>query len=185
VKIYTRTGDTGETSLFGGTRVSKSDARVDAYGEVDELNAWLGLVLASLRTRPDSATFSDIGDALVQIQRDLFALGARLADPAEKISARVTKAALHDADVERLEQLIDRLQADLPALAHFILAGGVEAGAGLHLARAVCRRAERRMVPLQPAVDLILIRYINRLSDLLFVMARAVNHRAGAPETQW
>jgi cob(I)alamin adenosyltransferase len=185
VKIYTRTGDTGETSLFGGTRVSKSDARVDAYGEVDELNAWLGFARASLGARPDGAAFADIGDALVQIQRDLFALGARLADPGEKISARVTKAALHDADVDRLEQLIDRLEADLPALAHFILAGGVEAGAGLHLARAVCRRAERRMVTLQPAVDLILIRYINRLSDLLFVMARAVNHRARAPETQW
>jgi cob(I)alamin adenosyltransferase len=185
VKIYTRTGDTGETSLFGGARVSKSDARVDAYGEVDELNAWLGFARAALDARPDSAAFADISDALVQIQRDLFALGARLADPAEKISARVTKAALHDADVERLEQLIDRLEADLPALAHFILAGGVEAGVRLHLARAVCRRAERRMTPLQPALDLILIRYINRLSDLLFVMARAVNHRAGAPETQW
>jgi cob(I)alamin adenosyltransferase len=185
VKIYTRTGDTGETSLFGGTRISKGDTRVDAYGEIDELNAWLGFARASLDARPDSAAFADIGDVLVQIQRDLFALGARLADPAEKISARVTKAALRDADVERLEQLIDRLEADLPALAHFILAGGVEAGARLHLARAVCRRAERRMVMLQPPVDLVLIRYINRLSDLLFVMARAVNHRAGAPETQW
>ena len=185
MKIYTRTGDTGDTSLFGGTRVSKSDARVDAYGEVDELNAWLGFAHASLGARPDHAVFADIGDALVQIQRDLFALGARLADPGDKISTRVTKAALHDADVERLEHLIDRLEADLPALAHFILAGGVEAGAGLHLARAVCRRAERRMVTLQPAVDLILMRYINRLSDLLFVMARSVNHRAGAPETQW
>ena len=185
MKIYTRTGDTGETSLFGGTRVSKGDARVDAYGEVDELNAWLGFARASLDARPDSAAFADIGDALVQIQRDLFAIGARLADPAAKLSARVTKAAVHDADVERLEQLIDRLEAELPKLAHFILAGGVEAGAKLHLARAVCRRAERRMVTLQPAVDLILIRYINRLSDLLFVMARAVNHRAGAPETAW
>ena len=185
MKIYTRTGDTGKTSLFGGTRVSKGDARVDAYGEVDELNAWLGFAHASLSASSDSARFADIGEALIQIQRDLFALGARLADPAEKISARVTKAALHDADVERLEQLIDRLEADLPALAHFSLAGGSEAGASLHLARAVCRRAERRMVTLQPAVDLILIRYINRLSDLLFVMARTVNHRAGAPETKW
>jgi cob(I)alamin adenosyltransferase len=185
VKIYTRTGDTGDTSLFGGTRVSKGDPRVDAYGEVDELNAWLGFAHASLGARPDSGAFADISDALVHIQRDLFALGARLADPAEKISARVTKAALRDTDVERLEQLIDRLEADLPPLAHFILAGGVEPGAGLHVARAVCRRAERRMVALQPAVDLTLIRYINRLSDLLFVMARAVNHRAGAPEAKW
>jgi cob(I)alamin adenosyltransferase len=185
VKIYTRTGDTGETSLFGGTRVSKSDPRVDAYGEVDEVNAFVGFALASLSGRPDASSFADISDALVQIQRDLFALGARLADPADKISARVTKAALHDVDIERLEQLIDRLEADLPALAHFILAGGIEAGAVLHVARAVCRRAERRMVTLQPPIDEILIRYINRLSDLLFVMARAVNHRAGVPETKW
>jgi cob(I)alamin adenosyltransferase len=185
VKIYTRTGDTGDTSLFGGTRVSKSDPRVDAYGEVDELHAWIGFAVASLSARSDSAAFADIGDALVQIQRDLFALGARLADPGDKIAARVTKAALHDADVERLEQLIDRLEAGLPALAHFILAGGVGSGAALHVARAVCRRAERRMVTLHPAVDPILIRYINRLSDLLFVMARSVNHRAGAPEIKW
>jgi cob(I)alamin adenosyltransferase len=185
VKIYTRTGDSGQTSLFGGTRVSKGDPRVDAYGEVDELNAFVGLALAALSGRPDGARFADISDALVQIQRDLFALGARLADPAEKIAARVTKAALHDADVERLEQLIDRLEADLPALAHFILAGGSEAGAALHVARAVCRRAERRMVTLPPPIEEILIRYVNRLSDLLFVMARSVNHRAGAPETTW
>ena len=185
VKIYTRTGDNGETSLFGGTRVSKSDPRVDAYGEVDELNAFLGFVVAALSSRADSARFADVGDALVQIQRDLFALGARLADPADRISARVTKAALHDADVERLEQLIDRLEADLPALAHFILAGGIPAGAVLHVARAVCRRAERRMVTLKPPVDEILIRYVNRLSDLLFVMGRSVNHRAGASETKW
>jgi cob(I)alamin adenosyltransferase len=185
VKIYTRTGDTGETSLFGGARVSKSDPRVDAYGEVDELNAFIGFALAALNSHPDSTRFADIGDALVQIQRDLFALGARLADPADRISARVTKVALHDADVERLEQLIDRLEADLPALAHFILAGGIGAGAALHVARAVCRRAERRMVTLQPPIDEILIRYVNRLSDVLFVMARSVNHRAGAPETRW
>jgi len=185
VKIYTRTGDTGETSLFGGTRVSKGDPRVDAYGEADELNAFIGAALAALSRHPDSARFADICDALVQIQRDLFALGARLADPAQKIAARVTKAALHDADVERLEQLIDRLEADLPPLAHFILAGGIEAGAALHVARAVCRRAERRMVTLQPPPDGILIRYVNRLSDLLFVMGRSVNHRAGASETKW
>jgi cob(I)alamin adenosyltransferase len=185
VKIYTRTGDTGDTSLFGGTRVSKNDTRVEAYGDVDELNAWLGFALASLSALADKARFADIVDALVQIQRDLFALGARLADPGDHISAHITKAALHDADVERLEQLIDRLEAELPALAHFILAGGVGPGAALHLARAVCRRAERRMVTLQPAVDLLLIRYINRLSDLLFVMARSVNHRAGAAEAQW
>jgi len=185
VKIYTRTGDTGQTSLFGGTRVSKSDPRVDAYGEVDELNAVLGFALATSASHAERSKWADISEALSAIQRDLFALGARLADPADRISPRVAKAVLDDADIERLEQLIDRLEAELPPLAHFILAGGNETGAALHMARAVCRRAERRMVMLQPPVDEILIRYINRLSDLLFVMARSVNYRAGVPETKW
>jgi cob(I)alamin adenosyltransferase len=178
VKIYTRTGDAGETSLFDGTRVRKSEPRVDAYGEVDEVNACLGLARAS-------CTDHDIDAELVHLQQDLFALGARLADPGEKIAARVTKAALGDEDVTRLEQLIDRYEAELPPLRRFILAGGSPTGAALHLARAVCRRAERRMVALEPAVDGVLVRYVNRLSDLLFVMARAANHRAGAAETEW
>jgi len=178
VKLYTRTGDAGETSLFDGTRVSKSDSRVDAYGEVDELNAWLGLARAS---RLDD----DLDAEIVQLQRDLFALGAQLADPADKITDRVTKAALGDNDVARLEQVIDRLEAGLPPLRRFILAGGSPAGAALHVARTVCRRAERRMVALQPPVDAVLVRYVNRLSDLLFVLAREVNHRAGAAETEW
>ncbi len=178
MKLYTRTGDAGETSLFDGTRVSKSDSRVDAYGEVDELNAWLGLARAS---RLDD----DLDAEIVQLQRDLFALGAQLADPADKITDRVTKAALGDNDVVRLEQVIDRLEADLPPLRRFILAGGSPAGAALHVARTVCRRAERRMVALQPPVDAVLVRYVNRLSDLLFVLAREVNHRAGAAETEW
>ena len=177
-KIYTRTGDAGQTSLFDGTRVSKADPRVDAYGEVDELNAWLGLSRAQALDR-------DLDGALVSIQKDLFALGARLADPASKIAARVTKAALSDGDVVRLEMLIDTLEEELPPLTRFILAGGSEAGAALHVARAVCRRAERRMMLLDPAPDGILIRYINRLSDLLFVMARAANRRAGIPEVEW
>jgi cob(I)alamin adenosyltransferase len=178
VKIYTRTGDTGETSLFDGTRVRKSEPRVEAYGDVDELNACLGLARAS-------GADHEIADELVRLQRDLFALGAQLADPGEKIAARVTKAALGDDDVARLEQLIDRYEAELPALRRFILAGGSPAGAALHVARAVCRRAERRMVALEPAVDAVLVRYVNRLSDLLFVLARAVNHRSGAVETEW
>ena len=178
MKLYTRTGDAGETSLFDGTRVSKSDSRVDAYGEVDELNAWLGLARAS---RLDD----DLDAEIVQLQRDLFALGAQLADPADKITDRVTKAALGDNDVARLEQVIDRLEAGLPPLRRFILAGGSPAGAALHVARTVCRRAERRMVALQPPVDAVLVRYVNRLSDLLFVLAREVNHRAGAAETEW
>jgi cob(I)alamin adenosyltransferase len=178
VKLYTRTGDAGETSLFDGTRVRKNDGRVDAYGEVDELNAWLGLARAS---RLDA----DLDAELVRLQRDLFALGARLADPADKIADRVTKTALGDDEVARLEQVIDGLDADLPPLRRFILAGGSPAGAALHVARTVCRRAERRMVALQPPIDPVLVRYVNRLSDLLFVLARAVNHRAGAAETEW
>jgi len=178
VKLYTRTGDSGETSLFDGTRVSKADARIEAYGDVDELNAWIGLARAA---RLDH----DLDEALAHVQRDLFALGAQLADPAEKLAARVTKAVLSAADVARLEALIDVLDADLPPLRHFILAGGSQAGAALHVARTVCRRAERRIVSLQPAPDEVLVRYINRLSDALFVLARAANQRAGMPETPW
>ena len=178
MKIYTRTGDAGQTSLFDGTRVSKSDRRVDAYGEVDELNAWLGL------SRAQSLDF-DLDEALIIIQKDLFALGAKLADPASRIASRVTKATIEDDDVARLEALIDKLEEELPPLSRFILAGGSEAGAALHVARAVCRRAERRMMSLEPAPDGILIRYINRLSDLLFVMARVVNRRAAIPEVEW
>ena len=178
MKIYTRTGDTGETSLFDGTRVKKHDPRVDAYGDVDELNAWLGFVRSS-------EVDADVDAELVQIQRDLFALGAQLADPADKLAARVTKAIVSDPEVARLEQTIDRLDAALPPLRRFVLAGGTPAGAALHVARTVCRRAERRIVALDPPVDPVLVRYINRLSDLLFVLARAVNHRAGAPETEW
>jgi cob(I)alamin adenosyltransferase len=178
VKIYTRTGDAGDTSLFDGTRVRKHDPRVDAYGEVDETNAWLGLARAS---GLDPALDAEV----VQLQRDLFALGAQLADPADKLAPRVTKAVLADDDVVRLEKLIDALEEELPPLRRFILAGGTPAGAALHVARTVCRRAERRMVALDPAVDLVLIRYINRLSDLLFVLARVANHRGGVPETEW
>jgi cob(I)alamin adenosyltransferase len=178
VKIYTRTGDAGETSLFDGSRVSKADSRVDAYGDVDELNAWLGLVRAN---RLDA----DLDEPLVRIQQDLFALGAQLADPRDRIAERVRKASLGDADVERLEQCIDRLESDLPALRRVILAGGSPAGASLHVARTVCRRAERRIVALTPTPDPVLVKYVNRLSDLLFVIARVVNHRAGMPEIEW
>ena len=178
MKIYTRTGDAGQTSLLGGLRVSKADARVDAYGEVDELNAWIGF------TRAGSLD-PDLDDLLVQIQRDLFALGAQLADPADRIADRVTKAGLGDDDVARLEQAIDQYETELPPLQRFILAGGSPEGSALHLARTVCRRAERRMVSLDPPVHAALLRYVNRLSDLLFVLARVVNHREGTPDTVW
>ncbi len=178
MKIYTRTGDTGETSLFSGDRTRKNDARVDAYGEIDELNAWLGLARAS-------SLDAELSAEIVSIQRDLFAVGAQLADPGDKLAPRVTKAVIGDDHILRLEQLIDRLEEQLPPLRRFILAGGTPAGAALHVARTVCRRAERRIVGLDPPVDPVLLRYVNRLSDLLFVLARLVNHRSGVPEIEW
>ena len=179
MKIYTRTGDGGETALFDGTRVPKSDLRVAAYGEVDEVNAWLGLVRAV-------ALDGDLTAMVVRIQRDLLALGSRLADPARRIAERVTKVAISANDIERLESWIDALEAEVPPLRRFILAGGTPAGASLHVARTTCRRAERAMVALgESAVPPELLTYVNRLSDLLFVMARVVNHRAALPEEEW
>jgi cob(I)alamin adenosyltransferase len=179
VKIYTRTGDEGDTGLFDGTRVAKSDPRVAAYGDVDELNACIGLARVDV-SDPQLAAMLDA------IQRDLFALGARLADPANKIAARVAKAAVSTEDISRLEGWIDVLEAELPPLRRFILAGGSRGGAALHVARTICRRAERSMVSLgRDTLEPGLLIYVNRLSDLLFVMARAVNHRAGAPESEW
>lgn len=185
MKIYTKTGDSGDTGLFGGKRVSKADPRVAAYGDVDELNAYLGFARATLRGVDDS----ELAAMLEHIQRDLFAVGARLADPGHKIAERVTKAAVAAGDITRLEQWIDALEASLPPLRRFILAGGSPAGAALHVARTICRRAERGMVGLlsadPDAFEPDLLVYINRLSDLLFVMARRSNQRAGTPEIEW
>lgn len=179
MKIYTRTGDSGETSLLGGVRVPKTEPRVAAYGDVDELNAWLGLV-RSATGDPQLAAM------LERLQHDLFAVGARLADPAHRIAGRVAKAAIGAADIERLEEWIDLLEAELPPLRRFILAGGGTAGAALHVARTVSRRAERSIVGLGPdAVEAELLTYMNRISDLLFVMARTANHRGGHAETEW
>jgi cob(I)alamin adenosyltransferase len=179
VKIYTKTGDRGETSLFDGTRVSKTDPRVAAYGDVDELQAAIGVAAAYGLDR-------QLADIVVTLQRDLFALGARLADPAHKIAPRVSKIVIDDSSVSRLEQWIDALEAGLPPLRHFILSGGAPGGASLHLARTVCRRAERSVLSLAADdVEPTIIVYLNRLSDLLFVMARAANHRAGIPDTEW
>ena len=179
MRIYTKTGDGGDTSLFDNTRVSKSDSRVDAYGEVDELNANLGTVCAS-------GVDADLATEIEKIQKELFAIGARLADPRSRIASRVTKAAVSETDVERLETLIDSLETELPPLRRFILPGGSSSGALLHQARTVCRRVERRVVALgAAAVDPIVIVYLNRLSDLLFVMARVANHRAGMSEIEW
>ena len=179
MKIYTKTGDAGDTSLFDGTRVSKTDPRVVAYGEVDELQACLGLARAA-------GLGTDLDELCVSLQRDLFALGARLADPSHTIATRVEKIVINDASVARLEGWIDRLDGELPALRHFILSGGNQAGAALHLARTVCRRAERAVLSLgHDTVEPVVRVYVNRLSDLLFTMARAVNHRASQSETPW
>jgi cob(I)alamin adenosyltransferase len=178
VKIYTRTGDAGETSLFDGARVLKSDPRVDAYGDVDELGAWLGLVRAQ-------APGPDLDRVLETIQRELFAIGARLADPREKIAPRVEKARLADESVKQLEDWIDGFEKELAPLRRFLLAGGVQAAAMLHVARTVCRRAERRVVSLGVEEHPAFLVYLNRVSDLLFVMARVVNVRAGAAELEW
>jgi cob(I)alamin adenosyltransferase len=179
VKIYTRTGDSGETGLFDGRRVSKSDLRVDAYGDIDELNAAVGVALAS---GVDAA----MAAMLEGVQRDLFAVGGRLADPGRRVAGRVEKMVVAGDDIRRLEAWIDALEAELPPLRRFILPGGSAAGAALHLARTVCRRAERRVVALGPeGVERELLAYVNRLSDFLFVAARAVNHRAGVPELEW
>lgn len=179
-RIYTKTGDAGDTGLFDGTRVSKADPRVDAYGEVDELSACLGLARCRLLSQRDLVAVID------RSQRTLMAIGARLADPRHRVSARVEKTSLAEAHVTDIERDIDAFEAELPPLRHFLLAGGSEAGAALHLARAICRRAERRVVSLGvDAVEPLVIVYLNRLSDLLFVMARVANARAGVPEIEW
>jgi len=179
VRIYTKTGDTGETALLGGTRVSKAAPRVAAYGDVDELNAWLGLVRAA-------ALPEQLAEMIDRIQRDLFAIGARLADPSRAVAERVSKTAVTADDVTRLEGWIDQLEAGLKPLRRFILAGGTPAAASLHVARTVCRRAERSVVALGPdAIEPELLVYLNRLSDLLFVMARAANHQDGVAEPEW
>ena len=179
MRIYTKTGDSGETSLFDKTRVAKSHPRVEAYGDVDELNACLG----AART---AGAAGDLDEALEAIQRQLFAVGARLADPSARIATRVEKALVRSEDVERLERWIDGFEAELPPLRKFILPGGSACGAWLHFARTVCRRAERRVVGLgEGAVEPIVVVYLNRLSDLLFVMARTASHRQGSPEAEW
>jgi cob(I)alamin adenosyltransferase len=180
VKIYTRTGDQGETSLRGGRRVHKSDLRVDAYGAIDELTACLGLACAALAD-------AETARLLLQVQRDLFALGARIATEGEDKKPLPEKLAFPQTKVTALEQAIDWAEATLPPLKSFILQGGCEAGARLHFARTVCRRAERRLVALaeQKAIAPVFLAYLNRLSDLLFVLARLANHRAEIRDVSW
>jgi cob(I)alamin adenosyltransferase len=180
VKIYTRTGDAGETGLLGGARVRKSALRVEAYGEIDELNACLGLAAVCLG---DTGT----ADLVTRIQRDLFALSARIADVRAGGAAAPDKTVFPEEQVTALEAAIDAAEEALPTLKTFLLPGGGEAGARLHLARTVCRRAERRLVALaaQEEVPPVFLAYLNRLSDLLFVLARSANARAGIPEVAW
>ena len=181
MKIYTKTGDKGDTGLFGGGRVSKTHPRVEAYGDVDELNACLGMARAvEMMPRVD--------EVLVGIQRDLFAIGALLATPdREKMKRHLEKASIDERRVSELERAIDDGDAELEPLKSFIVPGGTPKAASLHVARTVCRRAERRVIALMPAEEIpeIVVVYLNRLSDLLFTLARVANRRAGAGEVTW
>jgi cob(I)alamin adenosyltransferase len=172
-RIYTKTGDDGETGLFGGSRVPKDDVRVTAYGEVDELNAAVGFA-ASLEPESLDAAF------LQTIQRDLFTIGAELAKaPSEP--------RIGDPQIGMLEHMIDGHEAKLEPLKNFILPGGTPKAAAFHLARTVCRRAERAVVSLarEQKISPSIVTYLNRLSDLLFVLARATNAQAGRPDVTW
>jgi cob(I)alamin adenosyltransferase len=178
VKIYTKTGDKGDTGLFGGGRVPKDDPRVEAYGDVDELNAVIGMARA-VEVMPR------IDEVLVPVQRDLFAIGALLATPdREKMAQHLQKARIDEHRIAELEHAIDDAESELEPLRAFILPGGSPKAAALHVARTVCRRAERRVVRLQHDVELpeLAVIYLNRLSDLLFTLARLANKRAGAGE---
>ncbi|MBZ4394412.1 cob(I)yrinic acid a,c-diamide adenosyltransferase [Myxococcus faecalis] len=179
MKIYTKRGDAGDTGLFGGGRVPKDDVRVDAYGEVDELNATLGLV-RGFSPPPE------LDAMLHRLQDQLFTVGAVMATPMD------AKAASHlpplkESWVTDMENAMDRFDSELPKMTHFILPGGTQAAAALHLARTVCRRAERRAVPLlrEGTIPKDVVIFLNRLSDLLFVMARVANHRANVQDVKW
>ncbi len=182
MKVYTHSGDEGETSLFGGRRVSKADLRVDAYGTVDELNAMIGLA-ESLIDDPE------VSEQLRQVQSRLFDIGADLATPhagtSEHTQAHVPR--VQAAWVKEIEDAIDAAQSELKPLTTFILPGGVPGAAALHVARTACRRAERRVVALSEREEInpAVLTYLNRLSDLLFMLARLVNQGAGNEEMLW
>jgi cob(I)alamin adenosyltransferase len=181
MKIYTKTGDAGDTGLFGGGRVQKDDPRVEAYGDVDELNAVLGMARA-VEPMPR------IDEVLVPIQRDLFSIGALLATPdLQKMHDHLEKARIDADRIAELERAIDECDRELEPLRAFIIPGGSRKGAALHVARTVCRRAERRVVRLQHEVKIpeLVVIYLNRLSDLLFTLARVANVRTGAGEVTW
>ena len=177
MKIYTRGGDGGETSLYGGDRVRKDALRVTTYGTVDECNAALGVAVTQIED-------AKIRDVITRIQGELFEVGADLATP---LARGETVPRVRAEATARLEAEIDRFEEELEPLRHFLLPGGSLGGAALHLARAVCRRAERHLVTLGQAEEISpeVARYLNRLSDHLFVLARLTNHRSGIPETIW
>lgn len=179
MKIYTKTGDAGDTGLFGGARVSKASLRVDAYGDVDELNSLLGQCACTAR-------IDGVRQELISIQGELFCVGGELASNPDK-SLQTGLPMVDDTGIERMEACIDRLEADLPPLTTFILPGGSPSASSLHLARTVCRRAERKAVALADGSVLRpeVLRYLNRLSDLLFVMARSENRAAGVADIPW
>jgi cob(I)alamin adenosyltransferase len=180
-RIYTRTGDRGETGLFGGGRVHKSHPRVEAYGDVDELNAAIGVALAALAE-------PEVREKLASVQPDLFAIGAHLATPrAPGGEPHPHLPALPQGRATEFEGWIDQADSELPALHAFILPGGAPGAAALHLARTICRRAERRIIALDAleSVEPEIVVYLNRLSDLLFQFARLANHRAGVADLLW
>ncbi len=181
LKIYTRSGDEGQTGLFGGGRVGKDHPRVEAYGDVDELNAVIGQARAV-------EVMSRIDEVLVPIQRDLFGIGALLATPdLDRMRQQLEKARIDEDRIAQLERAIDDGEQELEPLKAFIMPGGTPKSAALHVARTVCRRAERKVIHLQRDVDVpqLVVIYLNRLSDLLFVLARVANRRAGAGEVTW
>lgn len=184
MKVYTKTGDAGTTGLFGGPRVPKSDSRIDAYGTVDELNAVLGEIRAETARSAEGAAADRLDDLLDRVQHELFTLGADLATPADA-SAAVTRVA--PEHVARLEHDIDAFDEDLPELKNFILPGGSVAAARLHVARTVCRRAERLTVAAAAEHDINrhVAVYLNRLSDLLFTAARWINQAMDIPDPVW
>ena len=180
MKIYTKTGDEGETSLFGGERVPKNSIRIAAYGTVDELNSIIGLAICESGN-------DEIKGILTKIQNDLFVLGSDLASPKEKVNKNFTIPRISKDKIEKLETFIDSIEYKLPELRNFILPGGTKAASLLHLARTVCRRGEREVVTLSVKVDIgpNPVIYLNRLSDLLFVLARFENLSSNHPDIEW
>lgn len=185
VKIYTRTGDEGDTGLFGGKRVRKDHARVEAYGEVDELNSVVGLLRAEISAlAKDGVNVDDVDAMLKHIQSELFDLGAELAS----VGGKGTAAPLLEKEaVVRLESHIDAFDLELEPLTTFVLPGGCIAAAVAHLARTTCRRGERRLVSLSEEVEIrpVVLRYVNRMSDFFFALARLLNARSGVPDVPW